>query len=91
MKTGQFALTKFAKVPDFPWVETGLLVHNDSYDSAEQFLEKLDAGELKNILQDELGKMTSDQRGDLAAILLERKAQRFDETKIHLLKPTGSS
>ena len=64
---------------------------SDSYDSVEQFLEKLDAGELESNLQEEMGKMTSDQRGDLAEILLEREAQRMEETMIHLVKAQGSS
>jgi len=62
-----------------------------SYDSVEQFLEKLDAGELESDLQEEMGKMTSDQRGDLAEILLEREAQRLEERMIHLVKAPPSS
>ena len=64
---------------------------SDSYDSVEQFLEKLDTGELESNLQEEMGKLTSDQRGDLAEILLEREAQRMEETMIHLVKAQGSS
>ena len=64
---------------------------SDSYDSVEQFLEKLDAGDLESNLQEEMSKMTSDQRGDLAEILLEREAQRLEETMIHLVKARGAS
>ena len=52
---------------------------NDSYESAEQFLEKMDAGEFDRTLKAEMRKLTHDQRSELAAILLEREAKRLAE------------
>jgi len=54
-------------------------VPNDSYQSVEQFLKKLDAGELDRNLQPEMAKLTHNQRTEVAAILLEREAKRLAE------------
>ena len=49
---------------------------DDGYETVQDFLSKMDAGELEDKLVQELGKLTSEQRGELALILMERKIGR---------------
>ena len=52
---------------------------SESYGSTQEFLVKLDSGELDHNLKAEMAKLTHDQRSELAAILLEREAKRLAE------------
>lgn len=48
------------------------------YNSAEEFIEKMDAGKLDRNLQEEMGKLSQEQRSEVARILVEREKRRHD-------------
>ena len=46
----------------------------DGYESASEFLQKMDSGELDGNLMGEVGQLTEEQRDELVQLLLEREA-----------------
>jgi hypothetical protein len=52
------------------------LQHIDKYDSFQDFLTKMDAGELDGNFNRELKKLSHEQLEELASVLMERDAKR---------------
>jgi hypothetical protein len=53
----------------------------DQYESVQDFLQKMDAGEFDNKLMEELRKLSKDQLEQLGKILIERDPNRSPLTK----------
>ena len=51
-------------------------VQHDQYDSAHEFLEKMDTGELDNKFSSELKKLSKEQLDQVAQVLAERDEKR---------------
>jgi len=49
---------------------------DDAAKFADDFLSRFDSGELDKDLASELGRLTTEQRGELAQVLAERQAMR---------------
>jgi len=56
--------------------ETERSVHNDHYESVEDFIAKMDSGELDHNFSGELTKLSKEQLKHLAQVLIERDANR---------------
>ena len=51
-------------------------MHNDHYESVEDFIAKMDSGELDHNFSGELTKLSKEQLKHLAQVLIERDANR---------------
>ena len=56
----------------------GAMADAGRYNSAEEFIGKMDAGKLDRNLQEEMGKLSQEQRSEVARILVEREKRRHD-------------
>jgi hypothetical protein len=56
-------------------IERGMQ-HNDRYDSFQDFLAKMDSGDLDGSFTSELKKLSKEQLEELAKVLMERDAKK---------------